>query len=45
MKERIRRCRGNIFEDLGASPTEAANLKARSHLMTAWRPLGVQDPL
>jgi predicted XRE-type DNA-binding protein len=33
MKERIRRSRGNIFEDLGSSPTEAANLKARSHLM------------
>ena len=33
MKERTRRSRGNIFEDLGASPTEAANLKVRSHLM------------
>jgi predicted XRE-type DNA-binding protein len=34
MPTKIRRSSGNVFRDLGFSPTESANLKLRSDLMT-----------
>ena len=45
MAKRMKRSRGNVFEDLGFSPEDAENLKVRATLMASIREMIQRDDL